>query len=231
VVIATAHCDDEDGDPVTVEVTRQPAHGSVDGLTLVPSERGVTEVRLRYTPDPGFEGLDSLGLRGTDGHGGFSEFEVGNIEVHRGHSVGPDTPPAPASTPPPAVSQARAVSAVRQARKALKTSSVRLVRRVGAATVFAARKPPKVTARVRALAVVCSVRCRVDLRSSLGAGSARAARMRVSPGRAKAVVLRLSRAQRRRLKRSRRAGIHMRMTVRSVTGRVGSGRIALRLRR
>ena len=54
----TPICTDGDGDALTVTVAEQPGHGTVTG----PDGGG----KFTYTPDPGFEGTDLVGIRASD---------------------------------------------------------------------------------------------------------------------------------------------------------------------
>ncbi|HEV2757918.1 MAG TPA: Ig-like domain-containing protein, partial [Actinomycetota bacterium] len=55
----TPVCSDRDGDPVTLSIVEQPEHGAVTG----PDGTGA----FTYTPDDGFEGTDTVGIRASDG--------------------------------------------------------------------------------------------------------------------------------------------------------------------
>jgi Bacterial Ig domain len=243
-----AWCSDDDGDPLSATIADPPAHGTVDDPVVEPDRYGDQAIRLRYTPDEGFEGSDYVTLDVDDGHGASHdlEFEIG--------VASPAPPPEPVQwtpgadpegwfwspaawarrphTPAPAVGQAPAVSPATQARRALRTRSVRLARRLGpTALVFAPRARPAGARRVRALAVTCAVRCRVQASAAVGgARAARVAGLRVSPGRARVLMLRLSPAQRSRLRRTRNGYATFRLTVRPAVGSPRTGRVRLRLK-
>ncbi len=241
-------CSDEDGDPLTATIIEPPMHGTADDPTIGPWKLGYDTVRVRYTPNESFRGIDLFTVRVGDEHGYSYDYELPiTVDVA-------DPPPPPIEwTPgpdpdgwhwspdawrrqfentPPSEGQAKAITPAEQARRALRTRSVRLVRRLGSAAVYAPRRPLKAAPRVRALAVTCAVRCNLNSVGGLnGARAAKRVRTRVTPGRAKLVVLRMTPKQRHRLRRTRRAKAVFRIKTRPTVGRARSGRVALRLRR
>ncbi len=62
---------DSDGDPVQVTVASQPTHGAAEVVAF-----GVLDQLLVYTPSAAFEGVDTLTVTGTDGHGGAASATV-----------------------------------------------------------------------------------------------------------------------------------------------------------
>ncbi|MDQ4124832.1 MAG: Ig-like domain-containing protein, partial [Actinomycetota bacterium] len=59
VTFAVTSCYDSDGDPITLSLAEQPKHGTATG----PDGDGM----FTYTPDAGFQGTDTIGLRASDG--------------------------------------------------------------------------------------------------------------------------------------------------------------------
>lgn len=240
-------CSDEDGDPVTATVTVAPQHGTAADPVVRDGRRSDHTIGVPYTPDAGFEGSDVMTVHVTDGNDWSQELRVKVVVA----SPPPPLPPMPIpgmdpdgwlwspgawalhrqQTAPPAEGQAPAVTPERQARRALRARSVRLVRRLGAAHIYAPRRPLRPAARLRALAVTCSVRCAVASAARLsGAPASRTSLTRVSPGRAGIVMLRLTRSQRSELRRARRGRAVFRISARPTTGRNRSTRVVLALR-
>ncbi len=96
---------DSDGDTLSIDVTTQPAHGTVsfeDVTTARASLRaaaiGVNGVRVVYTPNAGFSGADSFGYRVSDGHGGsYSRTVSVNVLAAKAAPASPGAPARPAS--------------------------------------------------------------------------------------------------------------------------------------
>ena len=217
-------CTDDEGDPLVGEITVAPEHGEAGVPRTGPRAHG-QRVRIDYVPDPGFEGVDGLTVKISDGNGMAMTLDV-DIFVRDAqtaplpvYTIGkpydwPELRPAPQGpTWAPSVGQAPPVSPLHQARRALGTRSVRLVARIGDARVYAPRTPLAASPRRRALAVTCPVRCTVTSASTVAGGSAGKAKLRVKPGKAGSLVLALSRAQRGRVKAARRSRASFRLTV------------------
>lgn len=91
---------DTDGDTLVVDVTTQPAHGTVSLEDAAPQRAdlraaliGVNGVRVIYTPNAGFSGTDSFTYRVSDGHGGsYSRTVTVNV-------LAVATAPAPVAAP------------------------------------------------------------------------------------------------------------------------------------
>ncbi len=91
---------DTDGDTLVVDVTTQPAHGTVSLEDVAPQRAGlraasigVNGVRVIYTPNAGFSGTDSFTYRVSDGHGGsYSRTVTVNV-------LAAATAPAPVAAP------------------------------------------------------------------------------------------------------------------------------------
>jgi hypothetical protein len=83
-------CSDDEADAITLEVTDQPDHGSVEVGRDRPRAYpfGGFDARLSYTPDEGYTGSDSIKFRGSDGTNQTQEFTV-NFTVGAAH----DDPP------------------------------------------------------------------------------------------------------------------------------------------
>jgi hypothetical protein len=95
---------DVDGDPLTVDITTQAAHGQVSIETLstaradLKAASGSAGFRLIYTPAVGFSGTDSFTYTVSDGHGGSYSRTI-DVQV----AAAPVAPaPAPAPAPRPA---------------------------------------------------------------------------------------------------------------------------------
>ena len=62
-------CSDDDGDALLATVTRAPEHGVAAQPVLTPARYGDEDVAIAWTPEPGFVGIDTIGVRVADGHG------------------------------------------------------------------------------------------------------------------------------------------------------------------
>jgi hypothetical protein len=144
------------------------------------------------------------------------------------YAAAPPTPAAPAlpATGQPSIGQAAAVAPADQARIALGTRDVVLVRRLGDARVFAKRSAVRRGLAPRAgstaLAVTCPLTCRVDTRVR----GSRPARSTARPGRA--ARLRLSQRAAGLLRRS--GSVAFALSARMPAGRAGRGTVRLRRR-
>ncbi|HEX4344176.1 MAG TPA: hypothetical protein VHZ31_01310 [Solirubrobacteraceae bacterium] len=237
----TASCRDDDGDPITAALVTAPAHGHAAAPVVRPDYFAPDQdLSVGYTPDPGYVGHDALTVAISDASGVTQTLE---LTVTTGWTTGitaPYTIGEPYAWPElswpsgptwqPSVGQALPVTPVEQARRALGTRAVRLVARVGDAGVYARRDVVRASAHTRALAVTCPVRCAVTSRSSVAGRGAGAVRHRVSPGRAAALSLALSSAQRARVRRAGHARVLFRLTVTRTGGkpRRATVRVALR---
>jgi hypothetical protein len=221
-------CRDDEGDPLEIEITVAPEHGEADRPQSATTGRGEQRVKIDYRPEEGFAGVDGLTVSIRDGNGLDMSVDV-DIYVRDAqtshvpvYTIGdpydwPELrPQGPTWTP--SRGQAPPVSPLNQARRALGTRSVRLVKRIGDARVYAARGALPATSRRRALAVTCPVRCSVTSTSTVAGGSAGASKLRVKPGKAGALGLALTRAQRERVRRAGRARASFRLKV-ARTGR------------
>ncbi|MET0600466.1 MAG: Ig-like domain-containing protein [Baekduia sp.] len=103
VVVPINACYDADGDPLTVAVTTNPAHGAVSAVRPAAIGGGY---EVTYTPDPGFAGTDTIGYAATDDHDDRSAEATVGVDVHPlGTNQPPVCPPAPFApgmTPPTA---------------------------------------------------------------------------------------------------------------------------------
>jgi hypothetical protein len=228
-VTLEATCDDDDGDPLTVSVVSAPAHGTVDAPVVTPVAFGNDRVQVTYRPASGFTGSDTFSIRIDDGVGEAGARTIAfTVTVGTGwpgagapHTIGtpfawPELQPGPTgATWLPSIGQAAPVSPTEQARRALGTRGVRLVKRIGDARVYAQRSTltAAATARRPALAVTCPVRCTVSSTNSVAGRGAGRAKLRVSPGKARALDLDLSAAQRARVRRAGSSRAVFRMKV------------------
>jgi hypothetical protein len=139
-------------------------------------------------------------------------------------------PPPAGATWQPGVGQAAPVSPLEQARRALGRRSLRLVKRIGDASVYGPRQAPRAAARQRALAVTCPVRCTLTSSSVVAGRAAPSAKTRISPGKAAALVLRLSAAQRSRIRRAGGARALFRLAVERTGDKARRATVRLPLR-
>ena len=97
VVVPINACYDADGDPLTVAVTTNPAHGAVSAVRAAATGSGY---EVTYTPDPGFAGADAIGYAATDDHGDRSAEATVGVDVHPlGTNQAPFCPPSAPSFP------------------------------------------------------------------------------------------------------------------------------------
>jgi hypothetical protein len=241
-VTLSGSCNDGDGDRLKATVSSAPVHGHADAPVMSPGRFGDQQFSIAYRPDPGFEGIDVVGVTVDDGAGSPQEIEF-DVTVRSplapappAYAIGtpfdwPELRPKPTgATWLPAAGQATPVSPLDQARRALGTRGVRLVKRIGDASVYGPRVTPTAAASQRALAVTCPVRCSLTSSSTVAGGGAGRAKLRVSPGRAAALVLKLSSAQRTRVHRagSARAVFRLKVARSGRRARRATVRLALR---
>jgi len=198
-VVVRASCEDGSGDPLTATVTRAPEHGRVAAPAITPARYGWDDISVAWSPDQGFRGVDVLDLSVSDGYGApmVMTFDLFVVDAPAAGLPGwPDypVPPTVAPTGQPSTGQTPPIAPVDQARIALRTRDVALVRRLGDARVYARRSAvrrglaPK--AGKAALAATCPLACRLDTRVRAGSRrSARLARTRARPGHAARVRL------------------------------------------
>jgi hypothetical protein len=215
-------CADDDGDDLHATVTRAPAHAAIAQPVLTAAPYGWEDGAVAFTPEPGFVGIDTAGLRVEDGHGAALDLDV-DLYVYAA-AAGAAAPSLPASGQP-SVGQAKAVAPADQARIALGTRDVVLVRRLGDARVFARRTAVRrglaPRAGATALAVTCPLKCRLDARAG------RAKLPRGAAGPSAAARIRLSRRAAGLLRSSR--SVAFTLSARMPAGR--AGRAVIRLRR
>lgn len=242
-VILEAGCDDYDGDPLSARLVAPPLHGTATEPVLSPGRLGSTRLQLAYKPEPGFLGVDAVTVEVSDGSGTPQRLDL-DVSVRTilgmrppAQSLGapfdwPELAPAPPGfTWLPALGQAAPVTALEQARRALGGRDVRLVKRIGGASFYALRSSLTTSAKPRrALAVSCPVACTVTSSGSVAGASAGSAKLRVRPGRASALTLRLSAAQRTRVKRAgtTRAVFRLKVARAERTARRGTVKLTLR---
>jgi hypothetical protein len=223
-------CVDDEGDPLQATVTRAPAQGVAAAPSRTPAPYGWDDITVAWTPDPGFVGIDTLGLRVADGHGVQLDLAVNLYSYAAGTAPAAASPTLPVSGQPSA-GQAKAASPLAQARAALGTRDVVLVRRIGDARVFARRAAVRrglaARAGTTALAVTCPLRCRVQ--TAVKTGRARAAALgRATATPARAARLKLSRRAAGLLKAS--GTVAFELSARMPAGRSGRGVVRLRRR-
>jgi hypothetical protein len=238
-----ANCTDDEGDPLHAEVVSPPAHGTLAEPVAGPGEYGADRITVDYTPAAGFEGTDAFSIAVGDGLGHSMTLDS-SVTVSTDQWRAPPIytigtpfdwpelhPPPTGATWLPAIGQASPVTPIEQARRALGKRSVRLVKRIGDARVYALRSAlPTSAAPRRALALTCPVRCTVTSSGSVAGANAGSAKLTVKPGRASAVTLRLSSAQRRRIKRAGSARAVFRLKVARAERSVRRGTVQLSVR-
>ncbi len=239
-------CQDEDGDPIAVRVVAPPQHGRVGTPVLTRDYFDDENVAIPYVADPAFVGTDWLTIEVTDGIGATQRLDVSvgvGIDPYAlpsdGAPIGTpyDGPelhatatPTPTATRRPVTAAGAGVTPLDQARRALGGRPVRLLKRIGDARVYGPRTMPKAVARQKALAVTCPLGCSLTASSTIAGRSAGHSRLRVAPGRASALTLRLSSRQRAHL---RRAGggavvVALRVTRPGAKARRAAVRVTLR---
>ena len=97
--------------------------------------------------------------------------------------------------------------------------------------MYGPRETPKAAARQRALAVICPVRCTLTSSSTVAGRATGSARKRISPGRAVAIELKLSRSQRSRIRRAGSARAVFRLTVKRTGAKTRRATVRLRAAR
>ena len=225
-------CSDDDGDALLATVTKAPEHGVASQPSLTPARFGDEAVAIAWTPEPGFVGIDTIGVRVADGHGVQMDMTI-DLYVYAAEPAASPAVPALPATGQPSVGQATPVAAVDQARIALGTRDVVLVRRLGDARVFARRTAVRrglaAKAGSIALAVTCPLACRLDTRVQSGprrANATRLARTTARPGHA--AKLRLSRRAAGMLRSS--GGVAFDLSVKMPAAHAGRGTVRLRSR-
>ena len=224
-----------------------PSHGT---LGTVDGSGWVT-----YTPAPGFEGTDSFTYRGVyDGETGPPATVTLNVAAppaEGGEAPPPalqETPPPPPPPPPgpggPPADPNELAAEQRLGGDAVKAPDLTL----GATKAFvpAGAAGGVVTvdaASEKLLALVCPTACDISAAQQLdlGGATARAAarkkpiklrtqKLKLKAGQAGVVVLRLTKAQRRKLKRAKRATLKVAITVKDARGKTVRDTARYRLR-
>jgi hypothetical protein len=226
-----AECSDNDGDPLSATITTPPAHGRVSAPVLTVGRYGATTLGASYVPDAGFVGADLVSITLSDSHGWSLELD---FPLRAGNAVATFGPMSPenlalfmAGWRP---SEAGALKTpVQQARTALNTASVRLVKRIGDARVYAPRVAPKAASKRSVLALTCAGACAVTSRVTVAGGAARTSKLRVAADRATGLAL--TKAQRGRARRMRTAGAVFRLTVTREGAKARRATVRVTLRR
>jgi hypothetical protein len=223
------YCTDPDGDPLQFTITKQP---------------DPWRVHFRPDPLPGLPDRQELMLERTNAYGRFDGaftvtdgLEPVDLRLEFGfrfyeHPYTPYTPPA-AGAPP--TTAAAAPSAADQARTALGTRKVRLLRTLGGARVYAPAARTRIRRRIAPLAVTCATTCAVRGRLQPAAG-AKKGRRTIVRGTARAgrpMLLRrsLTAAERRALRRAGGGKLAASLSVREAGRKARAARLALTLRR
>jgi hypothetical protein len=245
------------GPPPPPEIVDQPDHGTLvesgDGWWRYTPDAGFTGIdtftyRADYSGSPGpppppqTPATVELHVRPGGPGGGTTTEEPPPPPVVT--EIPPPPPPGnpPPGDPPPAGDPGRDLAAQRLGGSAVETDLS-----LGSARAFVPRELADGTMTVnqpteKLLAVVCAVQCEVTAGKQItfAAAGPRAAakrrvklktqRIRLLPGRAGVVTLRLTRAQRKRLKRVRRATLKVTLGVKDATGKTIRDSIRFRLR-
>jgi hypothetical protein len=225
-----AECSDKDGDPLTAAVTTPPAHGRVSAPALTVGRYGATTIGASYVPDAGFVGADVATITVSDSNGWSLELD---FPLRVGNGIATFGPMSPenlaffmAGWRP---SEGALKTPVQQARTALNTRSVRLVKRIGDARVYAPSAARKAASKGSVLALTCVSACTVTARATVAGGAARISKLRVAADRATGLAL--THAQRGRAKRMRAAGAVFRLTVASKGAKTRRATVRVKLRR
>jgi hypothetical protein len=195
-------CADLEGDALQAEITSPPDHGTAEPPAILPGRFGDQQVVVRYVPAPGYSGRDSVGITVSDGSLRSSEMRV-PIEIFRPSVPRPSRPVSP-GTGRPAVGQPPAIAPADQARAALQTTHVRLLRRAGVARIYAAKGRVRMVAGAPALAVTCDLPCLLEARAVVGRRATGRQRMTIRPSRAGVVKVSRGAARRARAAAARR---------------------------
>jgi hypothetical protein len=234
-------CEDDDGDPLSVEILTPPEHGVAAPALVTPALYGWDHIAIPYVPTPGYEGDDCVKIRVADGHG--LAFTL-TIDIHVEAAplpvdveppplpplppVPPPPPvPAPPAAPPPvppvapAPQQITVQSAVEQA---LGTAAVRRVRSYRGAEVWARSKISRQDlmryGQAPGLVVVCAGQCKIrsDARLATGVKGVRSSPRKTvaaaMSGQPQVVALAIGRAERRALARGRRSRAKFTLSIR-----------------
>ncbi|HEX8086836.1 MAG TPA: Ig-like domain-containing protein [Solirubrobacteraceae bacterium] len=239
-------------DVVPAEIVDGPAHGTLSAV----DENGWW---VTYTPDPGFEGADSFTYRGRldDEVGAPATVQLNVVApkppAEEPADTGtqqepppPDAPPPP--TPPPPPPGADPVELAAEQRLGgdavplggLNLGTTRAFVPAGAAGGSLTVDSPS----EKLLALVCATACdaSADQQITLGGAGTRAAaakakriklrrqRLRLQAGTPGVVVLRLTKAQRRKVRRARRATLVLRIAVKDARGKTVRGTARFRLK-
>ena len=225
-VTLDAECQDGDGDPIAATISTAPAHGRVTAPAISVGRFGTTKLQASYTPDAGFTGADIVSVTVSDGGGWWQELDF-PIRVGNGIAIFGPMPPDQLARFMANWLPAQA-SPVEQARSVLKTRSVRLVKRIGEARVYAPRAAPKAASKRSVVALTCPTTCTVSSKVTV-ARKARGSDPRVlSPG--AALGLGLAADQRRRAMRAGGARAVFRLAVRPAGGKLRRATVRVALR-
>ena len=128
-------CRDEEGDPLTVTVTRPPEHGTVGAPVPDPVlDRGYEGVVIPFASDPGYAGWDHVEVRVQDDHGSDETIRI-EVRVWGREELAASLPalppgasapvPVPVAVPPAPATASLPTDMARAARLALGTTQVR----------------------------------------------------------------------------------------------------------
>ena len=225
-VTLDAECSDQDGDAIGATISTAPAHGRVTAPAISVGRFGATKLQATYTPDPGFTGADVVSVT-VDDSGGWSQELDFPLRVGNGIAVfGPMPPEQLAKFM--ANWRPAAATPVEQARSVLKTRSVRFVKRIGEARVYAPRTAPKAASKRSVLALTCPTKCTVTSNVTVARRAGGSAKRLLSPG--AALGLGLTADQRKRAKRAGGARAVFRLAVAPAGGKARRATVRVTLR-
>jgi hypothetical protein len=222
--VVRVSCNDDEGDPLTAEITTQPRHGTIGPAVITPARYGYDDITIPYVPDSGYEGYDCIEVRISDGHG--SELKIA-IDIW----VKPLPPPLPVVELPPlptlppiqlpgvGVPSTRAV-----VQQVLGTDSVKRVQDAAGVEVWArsklSRKELARTGQATGVVVVCTARCQIRGYAELANGSKaiRSSRRKtvatVLARQPHAMALTLGAVEKRSLKRAKKPAARFKLSIR-----------------
>jgi hypothetical protein len=228
-----ASCDDAEGDPLTVEVVREPRHGTATPPVLTPGKFGYTDITVPYVPNPGYEGYDCVELRITDGHG--SEHKI-VIDINVAPAPPPFTPPdwqLPPLPPLPPIGVDLTPKEVKvMAQQILGTKDLKRVHSADGAQVWArsklSRKELMRKGQAAGVVVVCSKKCKIRGDAVLANGdrvlrtSRRKTAASTSRGQPHVLALTLTPGDRKALGRAKKPQAKFNVTLRPAGGTTAS---------
>ncbi|MFN8113448.1 MAG: hypothetical protein U0R51_09615 [Solirubrobacterales bacterium] len=216
-------CNDDDGDPLTVEVVGPPEHGTTAPALIVPSHYGDSDISIPYVADPGYEGYDCVEVSVSDGHG--MEFRL-KIDIYVSKPIVIPDPPDPPDLPIDPESDFLEI-----AKDALGTTAVKRVWSKGGAQVWARNELSRADLvrfrRAPGMVVICRAGCKLRSGTVLRSSGRSFRRSRrdgvdaIEPGSAHVVSLTVAGKQRRMLAHAKRFSGRFSIRVKPASGHTG----------